>query len=80
MGWLNTPSFCGVTKTQIKPNDILTRGALEKLLVAAFEREEFEEKTPFTDVGGAFTPYINARYYERKDGYLIRHLHDYYSW
>lgn len=52
----------GVTKTQFKPNDILTRGAMAKLLVAAFELQEFEEETPFTDVAGVFTPYINALY------------------
>lgn len=52
----------GVTKTQFKPNDILTRGAMAKLLVAAFELEEFEEDTPFTDVGGVFAPYIGALY------------------
>lgn len=52
----------GVTKTQFKPNDILTRGAMAKLLVAAFELEEFEEETPFTDVGGVFAPYIGALY------------------
>lgn len=52
----------GVTKTQFKPNDSLTRGAMAKLLVAAFELEEFEEDTPFTDVGGVFAPYIGALY------------------
>lgn len=52
----------GVTKTQFKPNDILTRGAMAKLLVTAFELEEFEAETPFTDVGGVFKPYIGALY------------------
>lgn len=52
----------GVTATQYKPNDILTRGAMAKFLVTAFELQEFEEETPFTDVGGVFAPYIGALY------------------
>jgi hypothetical protein len=52
----------GVTKTQYKPNEILSRGAMAKFLVTAFELEEFETETPFTDVGGVFAPYIGALY------------------
>lgn len=53
----------GVTDTQFKPNDPLTRGAMAKFLVLGFGLEEEEEsETPFTDVGGVFTPFINSLY------------------
>lgn len=52
----------GVTKTQFKPNEPLSRGAMAKFLVLSFELEEFQEETPFTDVGGVFEPYIEALY------------------
>lgn len=53
----------GVTDTQFKPNDTLTRGAMAKFLVLGFGLEEEEgSETPFTDVGGVFTPYINSLY------------------
>lgn len=52
----------GVTATEFKPNEILSRGAMAKFLVTAFELQEFETKTPFTDVGGVFAPYIEALY------------------
>lgn len=52
----------GVTETQFKPNDTLTRGAMAKFLALGFGLEEADEETPFTDVGGVFTPYINSLY------------------
>lgn len=52
----------GVTKTQFKPNEPLSRGAMAKFLVAGFELEDFETPVPFTDVAGVFTPYIGALY------------------
>lgn len=52
----------GVTKTQFKPNEPLSRGAMAKLLVLGFELEGYETDTPFTDVGGVFAPYIEALY------------------
>lgn len=52
----------GVTKTEYKPNEILSRGAMAKFLVTAFELQELSEQTPFTDVGGVFGPYIEALY------------------
>ncbi|OAH59693.1 MULTISPECIES: S-layer homology domain-containing protein [Bacillaceae] len=52
----------GVTKTEFKPNDTLSRGAMAKFLVLGFDLQEYETETPFTDVGGVFTPYIEALY------------------
>lgn len=52
----------GVTKTEFKPGLTLSRGAMAKFLVTAFELEEYKEQTPFTDVGGVFKPYIEALY------------------
>lgn len=52
----------GVTKTEFKPGLTLSRGAMAKFLVTAFELEEYAEQTPFTDVGGVFKPYIEALY------------------
>lgn len=52
----------GVTKTQFKPNEPLSRGAMAKFLVAGFGLEDFEAETPFTDVGGVFALYIEALY------------------
>lgn len=52
----------GVTETQYRPDDTLTRGAMAKFLALGFALEETEAETPFTDVGGVFTPYINSLY------------------
>lgn len=52
----------GVTKTQFKPDETLSRGAMAKFLVLGFELEGYEEETPFTDAGGVFAPYIEALY------------------
>ncbi|KAB7707416.1 S-layer homology domain-containing protein [Bacillus aerolatus] len=52
----------GVTKTEFKPDETLSRGAMAKFLVLGFELQEYETETPFTDVGGVFAPYIEALY------------------
>lgn len=52
----------GVTKTEFKPALSLSRGAMAKFLVTAFELEEYQDQTPFTDAGGVFKPYIEALY------------------
>lgn len=52
----------GVTKTEYKPGEPLSRGAMAKFLVSSFELEEYQMKTPFTDVGGVFQPYIESLY------------------
>ncbi|WNS81511.1 S-layer homology domain-containing protein [Domibacillus sp. DTU_2020_1001157_1_SI_ALB_TIR_016] len=52
----------GVTKTEFKPGEPLSRGAMAKFLVTAFELQDYAEETPFTDVGGVFQPYIEALY------------------
>ncbi|MGO1057665.1 S-layer homology domain-containing protein [Planococcus sp. FY231025] len=52
----------GVTKTEFKPSEPLSRGAMAKFLVSSFGLEDYQEKTPFTDVGGVFQPYIESIY------------------
>jgi hypothetical protein len=52
----------GITKTEFKPNDTLSRGAMAKFLVLGFELQDYETETPFTDVGGVFAPYVEALY------------------
>ncbi|OCA85264.1 S-layer homology domain-containing protein [Pseudobacillus wudalianchiensis] len=52
----------GVTKTEFKPGETLSRGAMAKLLVKTYELEKYAKQTPFTDVGGVFKPYIEALY------------------
>lgn len=52
----------GVTETEFRPNDTLSRGAMAKFLVLGFELQDYETETPFTDVGGVFAPYIEAIY------------------
>ena len=48
----------GVTKTEFKPSEPLSRGAMAKFLVLSFELEDFQQETPFSDVGGVFEPYM----------------------
>lgn len=52
----------GKTADTFAPGEPLSRGAMAKFLVSGFELEEYAEKTPFTDVGGVFAPYIEALY------------------
>ena len=52
----------GVTKTQFKPADPLSRGAMAKFLVTGFELQDYAEETEFTDATGVFKPYIEALY------------------
>ncbi|MCH1625104.1 S-layer homology domain-containing protein [Ferdinandcohnia quinoae] len=52
----------GVTKDKFDPHAPLSRGAMAKLLVKAFELEEYSTKTPFNDAAGVFKPYIEALY------------------
>lgn len=52
----------GVTKTEFQPGAPLSRGAMAKFLSVAFELEEYQQTTPFSDVGGVFKPYIEALY------------------
>lgn len=47
---------------KFNPNDLLSRGAMAKLLVNGFGLEGYEAETPFTDAVGAFGPYIEALY------------------
>ncbi|OLN24244.1 hypothetical protein BTO30_01450 [Domibacillus antri] len=52
----------GVTSTEFKPNDTLSRGAMAKLLTLGFELQDYAVDTPFKDASGVFKPYINALY------------------
>lgn len=52
----------GVTKTEFQPSAPLSRGAMAKFLSVAFELEEYQQPTPFSDAGGVFKPYIEALY------------------
>jgi hypothetical protein len=47
---------------KFNPNELLSRGAMAKLLVLGFELQGFETETPFNDATGAFAPYIEALY------------------
>lgn len=52
----------GVTANQFKPHEPLSRGAMAKFLVEAFDLNHLAVETPFTDVAGVFAPYIEALY------------------
>lgn len=52
----------GVTKDTFGPDQLLSRGAMAKLMNLSFELEEYAEPTPFTDAVGVFTPHIEALY------------------
>ncbi|ALS78785.1 hypothetical protein AUO94_09010 [Planococcus kocurii] len=52
----------GVTPTEFQPGAPLSRGAMAKFLSLAFELEEYQQQTPFSDVGGVFKPYIESLY------------------
>ncbi|OES46611.1 S-layer homology domain-containing protein [Domibacillus iocasae] len=52
----------GITKTEFRPNEPLSRGAMAKILVLSFELQEYSEPTAFKDAAGAFKPYIEALY------------------
>ncbi|WP_018393250.1 S-layer homology domain-containing protein [Bacillus sp. 37MA] len=52
----------GVTKTDFRPGQPLSRGAMAKILVTAYDLDRFAKQTPFTDVGGVFKPYVESLY------------------
>ncbi|WP_342542344.1 S-layer homology domain-containing protein [Paenisporosarcina sp. FSL H8-0542] len=52
----------GVSKDKFGPDQLLSRGAMAKLLTISFGLEDYAETTPFTDAVGVFTPYIEALY------------------
>jgi hypothetical protein len=52
----------GTSKTTFSPNQLLTRGAMSKILVLGFELEGYAVETPFVDAVGAFEPYVEALY------------------
>ena len=52
----------GVSNTEFNPNGTLTRGAMAKILVEAFDIPAAEKKSPFKDAVGVFGSYVNALY------------------
>lgn len=52
----------GVSKTEFNPNGTLTRGAMAKILVEAFDIPAAEKNSPFKDAAGVFGHYVNALY------------------
>jgi len=52
----------GITKDEFRPDLLLSRGAMAKLLNLGFGLENYAETTPFTDAVGVFTPHIEALY------------------
>ncbi|MFI8575791.1 S-layer homology domain-containing protein [Rossellomorea aquimaris] len=52
----------GKSETQFGPTDQLTRGAMAKILVNAYDFTKYAEETPFTDLTATFDEYIEALY------------------
>ena len=52
----------GISKTEFNPNGTLTRGAMAKILVEAFDIPAAEKKSPFKDAVGVFGGYVEALY------------------
>lgn len=52
----------GISNTEFNPNGTLTRGAMAKILVEAFDIPAAEKKSPFKDAVGVFGGYVDALY------------------
>ncbi|MBE3569062.1 MAG: S-layer homology domain-containing protein, partial [Bacillales bacterium] len=52
----------GVSGDKFDPNAPLTRGAMAKILVNAYDLKDEAKETPFTDLTSTFKPYIEALY------------------
>lgn len=52
----------GTSKTEFNPNGTLTRGAMAKILVEAYDIPAAEQKSPFKDAVGVFGTYVDALY------------------
>lgn len=52
----------GISETEFKPNGTLTRGAMAKILVEAYNIPAADQKSPFKDAVGVFGEYVNALY------------------
>jgi hypothetical protein len=52
----------GVNEDKFDPDAPLTRGAMAKILVNAFDLKDAAKETPFTDLTSTFKPYIEALY------------------
>lgn len=52
----------GYTKDEFRPDALLSRGAMAKILDLSFGLGEYAEPTPFTDAVGVFAPHIEALY------------------
>ncbi|MFC4410606.1 S-layer homology domain-containing protein [Chungangia koreensis] len=52
----------GVTKEEYRPDELLSRGAMAKILTLGFYLEDYAVESPFTDAVGVFAPYIESLY------------------
>lgn len=52
----------GISETEFNPNGTLTRGAMAKILVEAYEIPAVDQKSPFKDSVGVFGEYVDALY------------------
>lgn len=52
----------GVSKNEFQPNGTISRGAIAKILVEAYDIPAAEKKSPFKDAVGVFGSYVNALY------------------
>lgn len=52
----------GVSKTEFQPNGTISRGAIAKILVEAYDIPAAEKKSPFKDAVGVFGSYVNDLY------------------
>lgn len=52
----------GVSKDKFDPDAPLTRGAMAKILVNAYNLKDYAKETPFTDLTSTFKPYVEALY------------------
>ncbi|MEJ9152329.1 S-layer homology domain-containing protein [Bacillus smithii] len=52
----------GVSKDKFDPDAPLTRGQMAKILVNAYDLQDYKKETPFKDLTADFKPYIEALY------------------
>ncbi|MBT2641695.1 S-layer homology domain-containing protein [Bacillus sp. ISL-41] len=52
----------GISETEFNPNGTLTRGAMAKILVEAYDIPAADQKSPFKDAVGVFGEYVDALY------------------
>lgn len=52
----------GINKEEFRPDELLSRGAMAKILNLGFYLENYAVESPFTDAVGTFGPHIEALY------------------